>query len=79
MGRHSRPQGVPQRRRTIETIELVDTSGTAHRVSIDAATDGLRRGSYATVCGTDVVAAPLVAKQARYCRLCVPIPAQRSR
>jgi hypothetical protein len=73
MGRHSRPQ-----RRTIETIELVDTSGTAHRVRIDAAADGLRRGSYATVCGTDVVAAPLVAKQTRYCRLCAPIPAQRT-
>jgi hypothetical protein len=68
---------VPQRR-TIETLELVDVTGTAHRVSIDAAADGLRRGRYATICGGDVLPAALVAKQARYCRLCAPIPAQRS-
>jgi hypothetical protein len=80
MGRHSKQQGhrTPQRR-TIATVELVDTSGVAHRVSIDAAADGLRRGTYATLCGGDVVAAALVARAARFCRLCAPIPAQRSR
>jgi hypothetical protein len=76
MGKHSR-QGVPQRR-TIETIELVDTNGTAHRVSVAAAADGLRRGQYATLCGGDVVAAALAARAARFCRLCAPIPTQRS-
>lgn len=76
MGRHSR-QGVPQRR-AVESIELVDISGTAHRVTANAAVDGLRRGTYATVCGTSVMASALAAKQARYCRLCAPLPAQRS-
>lgn len=79
MGRHSKQQGHrTPRHRTIATLELVDTSGTAHRVSIDAAADGLRRGTYATLCGTDVVAAALVAREARHCRLCSPIPAQRT-
>jgi hypothetical protein len=77
MGKHSRQPGVPQRR-VIETIELVDVGGIAHRVSINAAAEGLRRGQYATLCGADVVAAALVAREARHCRLCAPIPAQRS-
>jgi len=77
MGKHSR-QGVPQRH-TIETTELVDTSGTAHRVSIDAAAEGVRGGRYATLCGGDVVAAALAAREARFCRLCAPLPTQRSR
>lgn len=29
------------RRRTIETLELVDVTGTAHRITVDAAADGL--------------------------------------
>ena len=69
MGRHGKQQGVPQRR-TIATVELVDVSGTAHRVTVDAAADGLPRGWYTTVCGGDVLPAAMVAKQARYCRLC---------
>ncbi len=80
MGKHSKQQGrhVPQRR-TIATVDLVDVNGTAHRVTVDAAADGLSRGRYATVCGGDVLPAALVAREARYCRLCAPIPAQRSR
>jgi hypothetical protein len=80
MGRHSKQPGrhVPQRR-TVATVELVDTTGTAHRVTLDAATDGLSRGRYTTVCGGDVLPAALVAREARYCRLCAPIPAQRTR
>ncbi len=77
MGRHSKGHHAPQRR-TIATVELVDVAGTAHRVTVDAAADGLPRGTYATVCGTDVVAAALVARAARFCRLCAPIPSQRS-
>jgi hypothetical protein len=78
MGKHSRKQGAPQRR-TIETIELVDVTGTSHKVRIDAAAEGLRRGRYATLCGGDVVAAALAAREARFCRLCAPLPTQRSR
>jgi hypothetical protein len=80
MGRHSKQQGhrTPQRR-TIATVELVDVNGTAHRVTVDAAAEGLPRGTYATLCGTDVVAAALVARAARFCRLCAPLPTQRSR
>ncbi|MGB7797359.1 MAG: hypothetical protein WBL53_14055 [Pseudonocardiaceae bacterium] len=79
MGRHSKQQGnrTPQRR-TIATVELVDTTGTAHRVTVDAAANGLPRGTYATLCGTEVVPAALVTPEARRCRLCSPIPAQRS-
>lgn len=81
MGRHSKPQPDRRtpRRRTVATMELVDTTGTAHRVTVDAAADGLPAGRYATLCGTDVVAAALVARATRYCKLCVPIPAQRTR
>jgi hypothetical protein len=74
-GRHA----TPPQRRTVATVELVDINSTAHRVSIDAATDGLSRGRYTTICGGDVLPAALVAREARYCRLCSPIPAQRSR
>lgn len=43
MGRHhSKGRHAPQRR-TIETLELVDVTGTAHRVTVDAAADGLPR------------------------------------
>jgi hypothetical protein len=80
MGRHSKPQGRrTAQRRTIATVELVDVTGTAHRVTVDAAADGLPRGRYATVCGGDVLPAALVARAARFCRLCAPIPSQRSR
>jgi hypothetical protein len=80
MGKHSKPQGRrTAQRRTIATLELVDVNLTAHRITVDAAADGLRRGRYATLCGTDVVAAALVARAARFCRLCAPIPSPRRR
>ncbi|HET9116482.1 MAG TPA: hypothetical protein VFN75_00115 [Pseudonocardiaceae bacterium] len=79
MGRHSKSRHpIPQQRRTVATIKLVDTTGTAHLVALDAATDGLPRGRYTTICGGDVLPAALVAREARYCRLCSPIPVQRS-
>ncbi|MGH3511375.1 MAG: hypothetical protein ACRDRB_03765 [Pseudonocardiaceae bacterium] len=75
MGRHRRQQRrhTPARR----TVEMVDISGTAYRLTIDAAAAGLPRGRYSALCGKDVVPAALVAREARFCRLC--IPAQRSR
>ena len=80
MGRHSKQLGRrTTQRRKIATLELVDVNLTAHRVTVDAAADGLRRGRYATLCGTDVVAAALVARAARFCRLCTPIPSPRTR
>jgi hypothetical protein len=66
-------------RRTVATVQLVDTTDTAHRVTLDAATDGLSRGRYTTLCGGDVLPAALVTREARHCRLCSPIPAPRSR
>jgi hypothetical protein len=69
----------PQDERPHHTIEMVDHTGTAHLVTLDAATDGLSRGRYTTVCGGDVLPAALVARAARFCRLCAPIPAQRSK
>jgi hypothetical protein len=80
MGRHSKQPGRrTAQRRTIATVELVDVTGTAHWVTVDAAADGLPRGRYATVCGGDVLPAALVARAARFCRLCAPIASQRSR
>jgi len=58
---------------------MVDVTGTEHLLTADAAADGLQRGLYSTLCGADLVPAALVARAARYCRLCAPIPAQRSR
>ncbi|MGH3550069.1 MAG: hypothetical protein ACRDQU_18555 [Pseudonocardiaceae bacterium] len=76
-GRHSKQ---PQNRRTPRaghTVDMVDArTGTAHRLTPDAAADGLPRGRYSALCGEDVVPAALVAREARFCRLCVP--AQRS-
>lgn len=78
MGRHSKGRHPPQRL-TIATVKMVDTSGTAHLVSVAAAADGLPRGTYATLCGTDVVPSAMVTREARHCRLCTPVPTQRSR
>ncbi len=79
MGRHSKqPQGRhPLVRRTVEIVDA--RTGTAHRLTPDAAMDGLPRGRYSALCGQEVLPAALVAREARYCRLCAPIPAQRSR
>jgi hypothetical protein len=82
MGRHSKPPPDRRRtaqRRTVTTVEVVDISGTAHLMTLDAATDGLSRGRYTTICGGDVLPAAMVASAARSCRLCTPIPAQRTR
>ena len=79
MGRHSKQRHQQtQRRRTVETVELVDTTGTAHLLTADAAADGYSGGRYIAVCGGDVLPAALVAREARYCPLC-PVPTQRSR
>lgn len=75
MGRHSKRRQTQPRR----TVEMVDTTGTAHLLSVAAAENGLPRGRYTTLCGEDVQPAALVAREARYCRLCAPIPTQRSR
>ncbi len=80
MGRHSKGRHTtPQQRSTVATVQVVDTTGTAHLVTLEAATDGLSRGRYTTICGGDVLPAALVAREARHCRLCAPIPAQRFR
>ncbi|MGH3673284.1 MAG: hypothetical protein ACRDSH_22105, partial [Pseudonocardiaceae bacterium] len=75
MGRHSKQQNrhiTPGR----HTVEMVDArTGTAHRLTTDAAADGLPRGRYSALCGQEVLPAALVAREARYCRLCAPIPA----
>ena len=78
MGRHSKGRHTTQCR-TVDTVQLVDTGGTAHLVTVAAAEHGLPLGRYTAVCGTNVVPAALIAREARYCRLCAPIPAQRCR
>jgi hypothetical protein len=61
------------------TIEMVDHTGTAHFLTVDAAEHGMPAGRYTALCGEDVLPAALVTRAARFCRLCVPIPTQRSR
>lgn len=68
MGRHSKKRQTRPRR----TVEMVDITGTAHLLSVAAAEKGLPRGRYLTLCGEDVLPAALVARAARYCRLCLP-------
>jgi hypothetical protein len=64
---------------TERTIVMVNRDGTAHLLTADAAENGLPKGRYTAVCGGDVLPAALVAREARYCKLCVPIvPTQRS-
>lgn len=79
MRKHSKTRHrLPRRHETISgvqrTIEMVDTAGTAHLLTIDAAASGLPRGRYTALCGEDVLPAALVAREARSCRLCAPIP-----
>jgi hypothetical protein len=81
MGRHS-PAYLAQQRCHAgrHAVEMVDArTGTAHFLTIDAAADGLPRGQYVAICGEEVLPAALVAREARYCRLCAPLPVQRSR
>ncbi|MDT7711741.1 MAG: hypothetical protein QOG46_430 [Pseudonocardiales bacterium] len=70
---------MPQQRRTVETIEVVDHKGTAHFLTLDAAAEGLPRGRYTTVCSEVILPGALVAQMARWCPLCAPVPTQRSR
>ncbi len=83
MGEHRKTRHrLPRRHETIpvvqRTIEMAHTAGTAHLLTIDAAASGLPRGRDTALCGEALLPAALVARQARYCRLCAPIPAQRS-
>jgi hypothetical protein len=64
---------VVQQRR----IELVDHTGTAHFLTVDAAADGLSRGRYIAVCTEEILPGALVARMACWCPLCVPVPTQR--
>jgi hypothetical protein len=64
---------------TERTIVMVNRDGTAHLLTANAAENGLPKGRYTAVCSGDVLPAALVAREARYCRLCVPIPVPRSR
>lgn len=77
LGKRQDDRAAP--RRTVATVQLVDVSGTAHLVTVDEATTGVTRGRYTTLCGGDVLPAALVTRESRQCRLCTPIPSQRSR
>jgi hypothetical protein len=78
MAKHRRGKR-PRDNRPHRTIEMVDHTGTAHLLSITAAETGLSRGRYTTLCAEQIQPTALAARMARYCRLCVPIPTQRSR
>lgn len=85
VGRHNKPrrrrQSDQAQRQCTRTVKIVDVAGTAHRLTIDAAADGLPRGRYSALCGEDVLPAALIAREARYCQLCAPmtVPGQRLR
>ncbi|MGH3776280.1 MAG: hypothetical protein ACRDRR_11200 [Pseudonocardiaceae bacterium] len=55
----------------------MDVAGTAHRLTVDAAADGLPRGRYSALCGEDVLPAAVIAREARYCQLCAPTTVPR--
>jgi hypothetical protein len=77
VGKHSK-----QSRHTTQprgAVEMIDTGGTAHLVTVTAAEHGLHRGRYTTMCAEEILPGALVARMARWCPLCAPIPAQRSR
>jgi hypothetical protein len=48
-------------------------------LTVAATENGLPQDRYTALCGADVVPAALVAREARYCRLCASLPTQRSR
>jgi hypothetical protein len=54
------------------TIEMVDHTGTAHFLTVDAAADGLPRGRYTAVCSEEILPGVLVARMARWCRCACP-------
>jgi hypothetical protein len=60
-------------------IEMVDHAGTAHFLTVAAAEHGMPAGRYTTMCREQILPGALVASMARWCPLCAPIPAQRSR
>jgi hypothetical protein len=77
MARHRLPgrhETIPVVRRT---IEMVDTAGTAHFLTLDAAAHGRPRGRYTAMCREEILPGALVARRARWCPLCIPIPTQR--
>jgi hypothetical protein len=61
-------------------VEMVDARTLqAHLLTDEALAAGRRgEGRYVALCGVDVLPAALVTREARYCRLCTPVPAQRS-
>lgn len=59
------------------TIEMVDHTGTAHFLTVQAATEGMPGGRYTAMCSERILPGALVAKVARWCPLCVPVPTQR--
>jgi hypothetical protein len=70
-GRHETTRAVQR------TIEMVDNAGTAHFLTIDAAENGKPQGRYTALCAQEIVPGALIAKVARWCPLCIPVPTQR--
>ncbi len=66
--KHRLPAPEDTTRVVKRTIEMVDHTGTAHFLTVDAAADGL----------AVILPGALVARMARWCPLC-PVPTQRSR
>jgi hypothetical protein len=62
-------------------VELVDARTlTAHFLTLDALASGrLPKGRYIALCGQDVLPASLAEPGRGRCRLCIPIPSQKSR
>ena len=77
--KHQLPAPEDSTRVVERRIEMVDHTGTAHFLTLAAAENGLPQGRYIAICGENVVPAALIARQARYCRLCAPIHTQKSR
>jgi hypothetical protein len=61
--------GLVEVRPRVVTLTEADT-GTAHLVTDDGMTTGLRAGIYPTVCGARVLPASLTAPASRCCGLC---------
>jgi hypothetical protein len=78
--RHSKSQHRLEKRhegRQWRTVEMVDRSGTAHFLRLAAAENGQPRGRYTAVCREEILSGALVARMARWCPLCVPVPTHR--
>lgn len=60
MGRHSKGRHTPpQQHGMVETVEIADTTGTTHLLTVDAAADGLPRSRYTAIRDVDVLPAAL--------------------